>query len=79
MPIVKMESATSTEGVPDVFLVPGIEGMAPVFEILAKGINANLYCLQYSMEAETIEEMGKFLYEVRQNGFVGVTLKAIRL
>lgn len=59
--IIELESLDEE---PVVYMVPGIEGMVPVMEVLAKKIKARVLCLQYDLEAETIEEMGYYLYEV---------------
>lgn len=61
--IVPLESLADE---PTVFMVPGIEGMAPVLSCLAKNLKAGVYCLQYDSKANSIEEMGYYLYEVIQ-------------
>lgn len=49
---------------PTVYMVPGIEGMAPVLKVLAENIKGRVCCLQYDLEADSIEQMGRYIYEV---------------
>lgn len=52
---------------PTVYMVPGIEGMAPVLNDLAKMIKGRVCCLQNDFKADTIEIMGQYIYEVIHN------------
>lgn len=49
---------------PTVYMVPGIEGMAPVLKVLAKNIKGRVCCLQYDLQSDTIEKLGYYIYEV---------------
>lgn len=59
--VVILESLAET---PTVYMVPGIEGMAPVLKVLAANVRGRVCCLQYDFEADTIEKMSYYLYEV---------------
>lgn len=54
------------EGAPPLFLIPGIEGQASIFENLTKNLRPNTLCLQtgYENVTSTIESMADSLYPV---------------
>lgn len=65
--VIELESLVKAEeSAPTLFVVPGVEGMAPAMTALAQNLRAHVFCLQYSLEAETIEEGGCYIYEVNR-------------
>lgn len=49
---------------PKVYIVPGIEGMAPMMEALARNIKGQVFCVQYDLEADSISNLSYYIYEV---------------
>lgn len=80
LPVVRLDSQVEeTTKAPSVFLLPGIEGMATVFQTLANNLESHAICFQYRYDnpEDTIQEMAVALRKVNEQegnlkGFFGI-------
>ncbi|GJQ70151.1 hypothetical protein Trydic_g19608 [Trypoxylus dichotomus] len=79
MPVIKLESLIMEQvNGPHVFALPGIEGMAAIFEPLARKLRAHVSCLQFctNYKVDTIRRLAEYILPLVESFAGGLILLA---